>query len=173
MVYSLHDGTIVMASSALTSLAHILRQAEQYPNATDLLAARLYEDMKPLTFQVHIATQVSEKMLARLTGREPVIFDENLSSFADLHERIENVLKALKDADKDVVNQLGEEVKPTTLGPGKILPINGAAFANGTAMPNIFFHLSIAYAILRKEGVPLGKRDYIMSFVAPQISGTQ
>ncbi|KAA8645442.1 DUF1993 domain-containing protein [Aspergillus tanneri] len=154
-------------------LPHILRQAEQYPNAANLLAARLRDDMKPLTSQIHIATQVSEKMLARLTGRDPVIFDENLKSFAEIHERIENALKALSDADKDVVNRYGEEVSPTTLGPDKILSISGAAFANGTAMPNIFFHLTIAYAILRKEGVPLGKRDYIMSFVAPQIARSQ
>ena len=51
--------------------------------------------------------------------------------------------------------------------------MSGAAFVNGMAIPNIFFHLTIAYAILRKEGVPLGKRDYIISFVAGQTSTSQ
>ena len=173
MVYSLYDGTIVTAKSALTTLGHILRQAEQQPNAAGLLTARLQEDMKPLTSQIHIATQVTEKMLARLTGREPLIYDENLESFAQLHERLEDAIKALDEVDKDVVNRRGEEVEATVLGPDRILPMSGAAFVNGTAMPNIFFHLTIAYAILRKEGVPLGKRDYIMSFVAAQISSSQ
>ncbi|KAE8387415.1 hypothetical protein ETB97_003693 [Aspergillus alliaceus] len=172
MVYSLYDGTIVMAKSALTSLAHILHQAEQLPNATDLLTARLQDDMKPLTSQIHIATQVTEKMIARLTGREHVVFDENLKSFTDLHERLQNAITALNEADKDIVNRRGEEVEPTTLGPDRVLPMSGAAFVNGTAIPNIFFHLTIAYAILRKEGVPLGKRDYIMSFVGPQLAGS-
>lgn len=173
MVYSLYDGTIVMAQSALTSLAHILHQAEQSPNAADLLTARLHDDMKPLTFQVHIATQVTEKMLARLTGREPVVYDENLTSFPDLHERLQTAIKALGEADKDTVNRRGEEVEATALAPGTVLPMSGAAFANATAIPNIFFHLTTAYAILRKEGVPLGKRDYIMSFVTSQLAGSQ
>ncbi|KAJ5148253.1 hypothetical protein N7526_001605 [Penicillium atrosanguineum] len=112
-------------------------------------------------------------MVARLTGREAAIFNEKLDSFAQLYERLSNAIKALSEADKDVVNRRGEEVEATTLGPDTILPMSGAAFVNGTAMPNIIFHLTIAYAILRKEGVPLGKRDYITSFVAPQIFGAQ
>ena len=101
-------------------------------------------------------------MLARLSGREPVVYDDNLECYAQLYERLENSIRALSEADKDIVNQRGEEVEATVLGPDRILPMSGAAFVNGAAIPNIFFHLTIAYAILRKEGVPLGKRDYIL-----------
>lgn len=173
MVYSLYDGTIVTAKSALISLAYILHQAEEHPNSAGLLTARLQEDMKPLTSQIYIATQVTEKMLARLSGREPVVYDDNLECYAQLYERLENSIRALSEADKDIVNQRGEEVEATVLDPDRILPMSGAAFVNSTAIPNIFFHLTITYAILRKEGVPLGKRDYIMSFVAGQTSASQ
>ena len=71
MGHTLCDGTIV-AQGILCSLSHILHQAEQRPDASTLFEARLYEDMYPLTDQVRLATQFSENLLARLTGREPV-----------------------------------------------------------------------------------------------------
>ncbi|KAJ5601551.1 hypothetical protein N7510_011085 [Penicillium lagena] len=163
---SLYDGTIRTAKSALETLAHILRKAEESPNANSLLAARLYDDMKPLTFQVYIATQMAERMTARLTGREPTVFEDNFSSYAEMHQRIDKVLKSLSEVDKDNVNKHAEQVKTTQLGSAEV-DLTGAAYAHGMTVPNIFFHLNMAYAILRKEGVPLGKRDYLRSFLAP------
>lgn len=166
MNYSLYDGSIVTAKSALTSLDHILNEAEKSSNVANLPTAQLCEDMKPLTFQVHIATLISEKLVARLTGREAINLDNDLVSFADMRERTQKVLRSLDEADKDVVNQHAEEQLPTPLGP-LTLEMTGNAFASAFAVPNIFFHLNIAYAILRKEGVPLGKRDYLGSFLGP------
>lgn len=85
---------------------------------------------------IHIATQVTEKTPARLSGREPVVYDDNLGCYAQLYERLENSIKALSEADKDIVNQRGEEVEASILGPDRILPMSGAAFVNGTAIPS-------------------------------------
>ncbi|OOF96301.1 hypothetical protein ASPCADRAFT_206481 [Aspergillus carbonarius ITEM 5010] len=164
MGYTFYDGTIPVIQSILNSLSHILRQAEKRPDATSLLEARLYEDMYPLTDQVRLATQFSENVAAKLTGRDPVDFDGKPTTYAECYERIETVLEVLSKADKDVVNQHGDIVGPSKVGGAMTMEISGAVYAHTMAMPNIYFHLTTAYDILRKEGVPLGKRDYYVGF---------
>ncbi|UNI20724.1 hypothetical protein JDV02_006789 [Purpureocillium takamizusanense] len=169
MAFTLYDGSIATAKAALTTLCHIIDEAQKQPNANSLLQARLCEDMKPLVFQVHTATNLAARMVARLSGQEPLDLDDDLASYDDMRARIADVLGALAHADKDLVNRLGEESAPTVMGPGRALDIPGKAFAMGAALPNIFFHVSVAYTILRKERVPLGKKDFIMSFVGEHV----
>ncbi|PWY68594.1 hypothetical protein BO70DRAFT_150828 [Aspergillus heteromorphus CBS 117.55] len=164
MPHTFYDGTIPVVQSLLQTLSHILHQAEQRPDANKLLEARLHEDMYPLTDQIRIATQFSENLVARLTGRDPVAFGGSPASFAESYERIETVQKALREADKDVVNQRSEIAETTQLGPKIEVQMAGAAYAHTVVLPNIYFHLTTAYGILRKEGVPLGKGDYYAGF---------
>lgn len=173
MGYTLYDGTIAVAQSIHGSLSHVLHKAEQHPNASTLLEARLYSDMYPLSDQVHRVTQFSENLVAKLTGRESVTFESNLTTFAKCYERIETVLKALNAADKDVVNQHDEVLGISKVGPEQTIETSGAAFAHTLALPNIYFHLVTAYGILRKEGVPLGKRDYYDGFFPGKIGPGQ
>ncbi|KAH8886344.1 hypothetical protein GQ53DRAFT_750615 [Thozetella sp. PMI_491] len=173
MSFTLYDGTIAVAQSILNTLSHILHQAEERPNAVALVEARLYDDMLPLADQVRIATQFSENLAARLTGREPVTFERDLTTFAKFYERIDTALGALSEADKDVVNQHADVVGATMIGPGISVDMSAAAYAHRIALPNIYFHLSTAYGILRNEGVPLGKRDYYAGFFPPQPAPSQ
>ncbi|KAF5614774.1 hypothetical protein F25303_14016 [Fusarium sp. NRRL 25303] len=169
MTFTLYDATIVEAKLALASLDHILTEAEKHSNAASFPDARLHEDMNPLSFQVHAATRFAEKLVARLSGRESAEFEDKLVTFQDMHSRIQKAQELLGKADKDVVNQQGEEIAPTALPSAGTMDLPGKAFAMGAAVPNINFHLSMAYAILRKEGVPLGKKDFIMPFVGEYI----
>ncbi|KAE9382093.1 hypothetical protein N431DRAFT_425597 [Stipitochalara longipes BDJ] len=173
MGYTLYDGTIVVVEGILNSLSHILHQAEKRPDASTLLEARLYDDMYPLSDQVRLATQFSENLVARLTGREPVTFERDLATFAKCYERIETVLKVLNQADKNVANQHGDIDGTTKLSPGKTVEMSGAMYAHRIVLPNIFFHLTTAYGILRKEGVPLGKGDYYVGFFPHELAGRQ
>jgi hypothetical protein len=171
MVQTLYDSTILVLQGILGTLTHVLKKAEQQPNADNLLTnARLYEDMYPVTDQVRIAAQYSENILARLTGREAVTFDPDLGSYSKCYERIEHVLKALKEADKDVVNAHAEVIAPTPFGPGNTVDMGAAVWAHSIALPNVYFHLTTAYGILRKEGVPLGKLDYYAGFAPIALS---
>lgn len=104
-------------------------------------------------------------MAARLSGREPAGFEDNLTTFEAMHARIDQVLEVLGKVDKDTANKNGEVLVPTTLGPDRVVDISGKVFSGSAIMPVLFFHVSMAYAILRKEGVPLSKTDYIGSFV--------
>ncbi|KAE8555466.1 hypothetical protein EYB25_000162 [Talaromyces marneffei] len=171
MIYTLYDSSILVLQGILGTLTHILKKAEQQPNADALLTnARLYEDMYPMPDQVRLATQYSENILARLTGREPVTFDRDLTTYAKCYERIDLVLKSLKEADKDVVNSHAEVVVPTPLGPGTVVDMKTAVWVHSIALPNIYFHLTTAYGILRKEGVPLGKADYYVGLAPIALS---
>lgn len=163
---SLYDTTIPTAQNVFKSMANILREGEKHANAASFPAARLIEDMHPLTYQIHIAAQLTEKMVARFTGREPTIFENNLSSFAEMYERIEIIQKVLDTADKETINQRADLVQATPLGPVSI-DLSNTAYATAFTFPNLYFHLTTAYAILRKEGVNIGKRDYLGAFMAP------
>ncbi|KAJ5232425.1 hypothetical protein N7468_005381 [Penicillium chermesinum] len=174
MTYSFYDGTIPVLKSILTSLKNVLNKAQERPDYESLVQARLYEDMKPLESQIRIATQFSENLIAKLTAREAVVFEDNLTSFAQFHERIDKVLQSLKGIDKDFVNKQAEVSGPVQLGPAKSADMTNAAYAHGICLPNIYFHLTTAYGILRKEGVPLGKMDYFIGFaefMIPQAAG--
>lgn len=165
---SLYDATIPTAKSAFKAMVTILREGEKHPNAASFPAARLAEDMNPLTYQVHIATQLVEKLVARLTGREPTIFEDNLSSFAEMYERIETVQKVIDATDKDAFNERADLVQAIPMGP-MTLDLSGVAYATTFTIPNLYFHLTTTYAILRKEGVQIGKKEYIMDFLAPHL----
>lgn len=171
MSHTIYDSSIPVCQGILGTLTHILKKAEEQPNADALLtSARLYEDMYPITDQVRCATQFTENILARLTGREAVTLDRDLGSYAKCYERIEFVLKSLKEADKDVVNAHAEVVAPTPFGPGKMIDMKTSVWVHSIALPNVYFHLTTAYGILRKEGVPLGKLDYYSGFLPVALS---
>jgi hypothetical protein len=164
MSATLYDGTIAVNKAILNTLSHILHKAEERPDASALLQARLVDDMFPLDHQIRIATQYSEFTVARLTGREPVMFEGNPKTFAECYERIETVLKSLNEADKDLVNQRGDVIESTQLGPKGKAEMSCAAYAHTVTLPNIYFHVTTAYGILRKEGVALGKMDFYTGY---------
>lgn len=168
MTYSLYDATVVMAKGALTSLKRILTEAEKHPNSDTFFTARLVEDMKPLTFQVHCAAFLGEPLAAKLSGGEYAEPEEDLDTYEKMHARIDLALKHLEETDKDTVNRLGETSTSFTVRDKAIeVPVN--AVVGSWNMPNVYFHVSMAYAILRKEGVPLGKRDWSRAFVSDYV----
>lgn len=172
MSTTLYDGSIVVAIGALESLSHILTVAEAHKDAASFPSARLYEDMQPLTFQVDTATDVAQITLARLTGTTPIEYEEDsLVTFADMQTRIKQVIELLKGANKDSINDRASAPVRIGMGPGEPAAfITTKSYAYATGIPNIYFHLTIAYAILRSRGVPLGKGDFIESFVNPHIT---
>ncbi|KAL7951670.1 hypothetical protein V8C42DRAFT_304823 [Trichoderma barbatum] len=165
MSYSLYDATVPLAKNALNALTSILKAGEASPVASTLLAARIYDDMLPLVFQVKMVTDTSAKIVARLTGVEPHAWEGEVESFADCYARIAKAEEILATADKDIINQRQNELVSVGMGSAGTFQMSGANYINGYVLPNLFFHLTTAYNILRKEGVPLGKKHYITSFI--------
>ncbi|EEH07634.1 conserved hypothetical protein [Histoplasma capsulatum G186AR] len=168
MPFSTYDASVGMVLKTLKSLDAVLASAEEHAatknlNVDDYVQAKLYEDMKPLDFQVRSVAETATKCAARLLGQEAVDL-ELQSTFAGLRKQTTDAIASLEKVDPDSVE--GKETKLITmgLGPGKTKELSAKDYIVGYSVPNSFFHLQTSYAILRQQGVPLGKRVYIAPF---------
>jgi uncharacterized protein len=162
---SLHAQVVPPLSHALKSLSKILDKAEAHCAArridpSVLLSARLYPDMLPLTRQVQIACDHARRGAMRLAGAEPAAVPDGETTFADLRARIALSLDALagfKPADFD-----GAEARTLTFKAGhRDVTFKGGDFVPYWLVPNFYFHMTTAYAILRHNGVEIGKSDFL------------
>jgi len=126
------------------------------------LAARLAPDMLPFIKQIQIACDAAKFGVARLGGVEAPRFDDNEASVADLRERIRKTLEFVRSVPADAID--GSEAKDITVPrrDGNIT-MKGEAYLKNYVLPNFFFHVTTAYALLRHNGVELGKGDYLGS----------
>ena len=168
MTLSMYQASVPVFQKMLGNLRAILQKGDSCAQAKKidpsiLLNTRLYLDMFALTRQVQIATDVAKGACARLTGQEIPKYDDNENSFADLYARIDKTLAYLatfKAADID-----GQEERDITILPGgKEMHFKGQPYLMHWALPNFYFHVMATYAILRHNGVDVGKMDYLGSF---------
>jgi hypothetical protein len=150
---------------ALSSLDGIIDKAVASAEARKIdpavfLAARLAPDMFTLTRQVQIACDFCKGTMARLGGVENPKFEDSETSFAELKQRIART----RDFVEGVAESgfAGAEDRDLTIQAGpRTLEFKGLPYLLGYALPNLYFHTSMAYAILRHNGVDLGKQDFI------------
>ncbi|KAG5971523.1 hypothetical protein E4U55_001216 [Claviceps digitariae] len=167
--FTFYDSSIPMFKEIIESLQVILKKGSEAPNAASLPEARIIEDMLPLSVQVHFVTDFIQKFVARASGTEPLDFEKNLKTFDDFFQRIKKVEDILAKADKELINKRVDEDVPLGLGPDKDAKMLLRNFLSGVVIPNVFFHLITAYDIMRKEGVPLGKMDFLSPFLSKHL----
>ncbi|GAM96531.1 hypothetical protein U91I_00150 [alpha proteobacterium U9-1i] len=150
----------------LRNLDQILEKAEAHAKAKNIdpsvfLNARLAPDMHPLTRQIQMACDSPKGAMARLAGKTPEAHADTETSFAELHARIARVIdivNSFQPADLD-----GSETREITIAiPNMELKFTGQDYLLTWVFPNFYFHVTTAYAILRHNGVELGKRDFLM-----------
>ena len=161
----LYDVSIAPLIRNLHNLKHILQQGEAYAEQkkTDpqvLLNSRLFVDMYPLTKQVQLVSDMSKGAGARLAGIEIPQYADDEDSFEKLYARIDKTVAFLQQI---TARQLtGAAAKEVTLTIRKVdLTFTGLDYLEKWAMPNVYFHTTTAYNILRHLGVPLGKTDFL------------
>ncbi|KAI1841255.1 hypothetical protein JX266_012567 [Neoarthrinium moseri] len=159
---SIYDITVGTYIGGVTVLVNILRKATLQPDADTFPSASLIEDMKPLSFQVQSVSNTVSRSLQRLLKTDVQSWEDNETTMQQLIERAENTLALLKTMDPKSLEGTEENVC-TVAGE----EMTGKHFILAFAMPNLFFHLQTAYAILRMKGVPLGKDDYLGPFHRP------
>lgn len=148
----------------LNNLSHLLDQGAEHAAANKieesaLLDARLFPDMFPFARQVRMVTDMTRLAAALLTGHEAPKFDNNETSFADLKKRISGSIDYLKNfTEADFADAATREVR-LPWAADKVYP--GEVFALQHSIPNIYFHLTTAYNLLRHNGVPVGKADFL------------
>jgi hypothetical protein len=166
MSLTLHSASVPVFRQMLGSLAAVLEKAEAHALAhkiepVALLGARLFPDMFPLLRQVQVATDFAKGAAARLAGAEVPRYEDNEQTFAELQQRITKTLgyiESLASQDIDagatraITHGAGERARHFT---------DGADYLVGFVLPNFYFHVTTAYAILRHNGVPIGKRDFL------------
>ena len=163
---SMYETSVPVFLRALRNLRHALEKGEAHARAqgyepTVLLQSRLYPDMLPLVRQVQIATDTAKFGAARLAGVESPRFEDVESTFDELYARLEAVAAYLGTFDDAAL--AGSETRTVTLSTRTRgdLSFDGRGYLLGFVLPNLFFHAATAHAILRHNGVPLGKLDYL------------
>ena len=165
MTISMYQASVPLIIKMLINLKGVLEKAAAHAKAKKidesvLMNARLYPDMFPFVRQVQIACDFGRGTGARLAGKEPPALEENEQTLAELVSRVErsvDYLRTLKPAEIDG-SEAREIVRPLRGEPKKFTGIN---YLLQFALPNFFFHVTTAYAILRHNGVELGKMDFI------------
>ena len=164
---SMHAFSAPTFTRMLKSLSAILAKGEAHAKAkgfdpATLLNARLAPDMFPLTRQVQIATDAAKGAIARLAGHAPEAIEDTETSFAELQARIAKTIRIVEGYNETQLT--GADTREVTIKiPDQELKFNGLDFLNTWALPNFYFHITMAYAILRHNGVDLGKRDFLMA----------
>jgi hypothetical protein len=151
-------------SQMLLNLKAILSKAEADAEARKIdpqvfLHARLAPDMFALTRQVQVATDQVKGGMARLAGVDVPSWEDNEKSFAELRARVDKAIdymKTFKESQFDGAETRAIELK----FPQATLNFTGKDYLLKFVLPNFYFHITVAYAILRHNGVPLGKRDF-------------
>ena len=126
-----------------------------------LVASRLAPDMLPLAKQVQIACDIAKNGAARLAGLEAPRFEDNEKTIEELRARIARTVDYLKGVPASALEGSEERAIRVPAGPDKFLDFKGLDFIQRWAIPNVFFHITTAYAILRHNGVDIGKRDFL------------
>jgi hypothetical protein len=168
MTLSMYAASVPVFKQMLNSLSAILTKAEAHAaekkfEPAALLQARLYPDMFPLTRQVQVAADFAKGAAARLAGVEVPRYDDTEQSFAELRERIAKTLAFIDSLPHEAIDASAE--RDITSGSGdKARHFKGQAYLLHYALPHFYFHTATAYAILRHNGVEVGKKDFIGSY---------
>jgi uncharacterized protein len=162
---ALYDATIPAFIRGLENLSGLLEKGRAFADErgmahSELLEARLIEDMAPLTRQIQMATDTPKGVAVRVGQVENAVWADDETSFDELQARVSKAIAFLKAAPADGFE--GREDAEVVLNtPSGDIPFIGSSYVHGFAIPNFFFHLSMAYALLRMKGVPVGKRDFL------------
>lgn len=165
MNISMYQCSVPRLVNVLGNLSNILDKAQAHIDAKKidpsvLPAFRLFPDMLPLSAQVQIASDTAKGVVARLAGIDIPKFDDNEKTLAELKARIARTIEFIQTVtpaqidgteDKEIVTRRGDKETRYT----------GMQFLLGHAIPNVYFHVTTAYNILRHNGVEIGKRDYL------------
>ncbi|KAL6406101.1 helix-turn-helix- domain containing protein type [Ilyonectria robusta] len=162
---TLYDVSIVLLQRGMSTLANLLKKASEHADATSFPAAKLYEDMLPLSSQVQRASNTAKSSITRLTGVETEAWNDSEKTFDELIARCEKTVSLLKSVDAKQVEGRETAKVELSLGSAGTRQFTGKEYILTYVLPNFFFHLQTAYAILRMKGVPLGKGDFLGPFM--------
>jgi hypothetical protein len=168
MTFSMYEASVPVFKQILTSLSAIIDKAEAHASEKKiepaaLLQARLYPDMFPFIRQVQVACDFAKGASARLAGVDVPRYDDTEQSFAELKQRIATTLAFIAGLPQDGIEASAQRDITTSSG-ANAKQFKGQVYLVHYALPHFYFHATTAYAILRHNGIEVGKKDFIGSF---------
>ena len=165
MPFSMSQASLPVFEIGLNAVSGVLDKAAAYAAAKKvdpavLLGWRLAPDMFALARQVQVACDQAKNGAARLAGAEPPKFEDTETSLDQLKARIARTLAYINGLDAKAIDASADREITFPLGPTKG-QMKGGDYLNHFVLPNFYFHLTAAYAIVRHCGVELGKRDFL------------
>jgi len=165
----MYNASIPVFRQMLGALQDILAKTEAHATARKiepdaLLQARLFPDMFPMARQVLIACDFAKGVAARLAGVEVPKMEDNEQTFAELQARIDTVLTFIGGLDATQFADAATREIVTQAGTPKEKRFTGQSYLFNYGLPHFFFHTTTAYALLRHNGVPVGKKDYVGTY---------
>jgi hypothetical protein len=166
MPLSMSQAALPVFEINLNALSGILDKAEAYAVAKKidpavLLHSRLAPDMFDLVRQVQVATDQARRGAARLAGVEPAVFEDTETTIDQLKTRLTKTVAYLKTLDRKQIDSSADREITFPLGPTNKGHMKGGDYLNHFVLPNFYFHVTAAYAILRHCGIDVGKRDFM------------
>ena len=165
MTISMYQASAPRLINSMRNLFTILDKTQAHIDAKKidpaaLLQFRLFPDMLNLTRQIQIASDTAKGVVARLAGVDIPTYEDNETSVAELQARIAKTIAFIEGFTPAQIDGTEDKAIVTKRG-DKETHYTGMQFLLGHAIPNVYFHVSIAFAILRHNGVEIGKRDYL------------
>ena len=166
MALSLYDASIPVYLQMLRNLSAILDKAEAHAKASgaDLatyVEARLAPDMHPFSRQIQMASDAAKGGAARLAGIAPPSMPDTETTWEELKQRLQKTIDFVSSIKPDQVN--GDENRTVELPlPGRTMTFTAKDFLFNFSLPNFLFHVTTAYGLLRQQGAPLGKIDFLV-----------
>lgn len=165
MTISMYQASVPVFVRALTNLSEVLKKGEAHAKAKgvepdNLLQQRLIFDMLPLIKQIQIACDTAARGAARLAGVEPRSFEDNEKTLAEAYKRIDAAIAYAKSFKPDQIDG-SEDRKVVMKTRHAEVEYTGLAYLTEYSLPNLFFHCTTAYDILRVAGTQIGKKDFL------------
>ena len=171
MSFGIYDASVPVFVNSLTNMRGWLTKAAEENNESALMEARLAPDMRPFPAQYQMASDSAKNALARLTGTESPSMPDTEKSFSELMERCDRTIEYLQSFDARSMDGSEDREVVIKFLNGMGYRFAGGQYLSGFALPNFFFHVTTAYAILRNAGVSLGKPDFLQHLGPPTQEG--
>lgn len=170
MSFTLHAASAPLFVNAMTNIEAWLDKAlADGKDEAALMEARLAPDMRPLPAQIQMASDTAKNTMARLAGITAPAMPDTEASFAELKARCHRTIALVNTVGPASLDGAEEREIVLKFGNGVGYRLSAAAFLTGFAIPNFFFHVSMAYAVLRAQGVTVGKSDFLQHMGQPEI----
>jgi hypothetical protein len=165
----MYEASVPLFVKSLMNMRNWLDKAAEEKSESALLEARLAPDMRPLPAQYQMASDSAKNALARLTGTEAPPMPDTEQSFAELKDRCDRTIRYLESFDAGALAGSEDREVVITFPNGMGYRFIGSEYLAGFALPNFYFHVTTAYAILRNAGVQLGKPDFLQHLGPPNL----